>query len=322
MSELEKLCDSIIDGNKISLIDAKNLVKADIYELFYFANRLRANFKKDEIKLCGVVNAKSGMCTQDCKFCAQSSFNDTSVKAYHLLDEKDLNKAYEKAVSAKLQCFGVVTSGHGLSSPEIDRVCSFLSKNKRKNLKLSTSLGIIEKKDLKKLKQNGASRFHHNLETSESFFPKICTTHEYSQRVNTVKNAREAGLEVCSGGIFGLGEGFNERLELAFTLRGLDVDSVPLNFLNPIKGTPLETRPRLKALDALRIISIYRFILPDKDISVCGGREITLGDLQSFIFYAGANAMMVGDYLTTQGRPLKKDLKMIHDLGLKIYFNE
>jgi biotin synthase len=319
MPELDKICSKVLKNKKISIKEAGKLIKADIYELLHYANKIRAHFKGNKVKLCSVVNAKSGLCSENCKFCAQSAFSKSGVKTYPLIETKELKDAFKKAVSSKAGCFGVVTSGYGLSSKEVDRLCGFYSKNKAKNVKLSASLGILSRSDLVKLKASGVSRFHHNLETAESFFKNICTTHDYKVRLQTVKNAKKEGLEVCSGGIFGLGESFNQRLELAFTLRELDVDSVPLNFLNPIKGTPFENIKRIEPLEALRTIALFRFVLPDKDISVCGGREVNIKDLQSYIFYAGANGMMIGGYLTTQGRPVEQDLRMIKDLGLEVY---
>ena len=168
------------------------------------------------------------------------------------------------------------------------------------------------------LVKSGLKRINHNLETSESFFPNVCSTHAFADRVNTIRVAKESGLEICSGAIFGIGEGINDRINLAFTLKDLDVDVVPLNFLHPIPGTPFEDCTPLTPMEALKIISVFRFILPDKDIKVAGGREVNLRDLQSWMFYAGANSTMIGNYLTTKGRKVEEDLQMINDLKLEL----
>jgi biotin synthase len=170
----------------------------------------------------------------------------------------------------------------------------------------------------RQLKESGITTYHHNLETARSHFDKICTTHDYDEDVATVQIAQSAGLKVCSGGILGLGESWEQRVELAFTLKELDVDSIPINFLNAIPGTPMETRPLLSPMEALKCIALFRMINPEKDITICGGRERTLRDYQSWIFLAGANGFMIGDYLTTKGRNTAMDIEMIKDMGLRL----
>ena len=216
--------------------------------------------------------------------------------------------------------YSIVTSGAGIRrEEELLAVEQGLARVRRETaLMRCASLGNLDGEALARLKAAGLETFHHNLECARSFFPRICTTHAYEEDVATVRRAREAGLRVCSGGIFGLGERPAQRVELAETLRDLDVDSVPINFLNPIPGTPLEGRCDLTPLDCLRIIAVFRLMLPEKDIVVCGGREKNLRDLQSWIFLAGANGMLVGDYLTTTGRDGAADLQMVRDLGLEV----
>jgi biotin synthase len=212
--------------------------------------------------------------------------------------------------------FSVVTSGTALNEAEIDTVCrvsEYLRKNS--NLRLCASLGMLSEINARKLKSAGISRYHHNLETARSFFDQICTTHKFDDDIETIQNAKTAGLEVCSGGILGMGESWEQRVELALTLRDLDVDSVPINFLNPIQGTRFEGATSLPPMDALASIAIFRFIHPRKDITICGGRESTLKDFQSWIFLAGANGIMVGNYLTTQGRDIQMDHDMIAQMG-------
>lgn len=308
--------------DKISFREAKRLYledKVDLFDLLCMANKIREGSKGNRIKLCSIVNAKSGICSEDCKFCAQSSHYKTGVKRYPLLSEEEIFKVAKNARKNKASCFGIVTSGKGINNKkDILNICKAV-KNIKKNisgLKCSVSLGIVEKDFLFELKKTGIDLFHHNLETSRDYFPRICSTHTYQERLKTIENAKRIGLKLCSGGIFGLGESRKNRLELAFCLRDLDVDSVPLNFLHPIKGTPLEDAKQMTPQEILRTIAIFRIILPDKDIRICGGRSVNLRSLQPMIFFAGANGMMIGNYLTQAGQDPAVDLEMIEDLGL------
>ncbi|HYA04033.1 MAG TPA: biotin synthase BioB, partial [Syntrophobacteria bacterium] len=210
-----------------------------------------------------------------------------------------------------------VTSGYALTEDEMEtvtRVAATLQSTT--DLKVCASLGMLTEAAAKRLKASGVSRYHHNLETARSHFDQICTTHDYDEDVETVRVAKAAGLEVCSGCIMGLGETWEQRVEIAMTLRDLDVDSIPINFLNPILGTRMEKRPLLSPTEALRCIALFRFMHPQRDITVCGGREVTLKDFQSWVFLAGANGLMIGDYLTTKGRSAAMDIEMIRALGL------
>ncbi|MFH1367559.1 MAG: biotin synthase BioB [Elusimicrobiota bacterium] len=316
--KLAALTERIIMGYKIEPAEAKSLLKEDLSSLLFGAELIARHYKTDRINFCSIVNAKSGACSENCGFCAQSAHHKTKVEKYALLDDKRLSAALSKSVKDGASCFGIVTSGRKLTDKDIDRICSFVSKNKNRKIRISASLGDIGKDGLRKLKKAGVSRYHHNLETSESFFPRICTTHTFADRIRTAGNVKKAGLELCCGGIIGLGEKPGQRIELAFALRKLGADSVPINILNPVRGTPMGKRERMAPEDILRTIAVFRFILPDKDISVCGGREINLGKYQPWIFSAGANGMMVGGYLTTPGRPAWQDRKMVEILGYRI----
>jgi biotin synthase len=215
--------------------------------------------------------------------------------------------------------FSIVTSGKALTEKEFEEVIQAVRVVKKETgLTPCASLGMLSQGRAHRLKEAGLSRFHHNLETAASFFPLICTTHQYEEDLDTLRSAKGAGLEVCSGGIFGLGESPEQRLELAFTLREMEVDSVALNFLNPIPGTPLEGVHTLPPLEILKFVALFRFIMPDRDIRVCGGREFGLRDLHPLIFWAGANGIMIGNYLTTMGRDHQADFQMIEDLGLEV----
>jgi biotin synthase len=269
------------------------------------------------VHLCSIINAKSGRCSEDCAFCAQSAHHKTDAPVYGLVQEERMLESARAAEESGSACFGIITSGTTVRGAELDSILAALRKiRKETSILPSCSLGIIDEETALKLKEAGMDTYHHNLETAESFFPNICTTHPYEDDVNTVRAVKKAGLKICSGGIFGLGESPAQRIEMAFKLKELDVDSVPINFLNPIEGTRLEGAANITAQECLKTIALYRFILPGKRITVCGGREKNLRDLQSWIFFAGANGTMIGNYLTTLGRNIDVDLKMFSDLGL------
>jgi biotin synthase len=319
---LQQLTDGIIGGDAITTEEAQQIISLETQEeiimLMAHATLLRNRFKGREIDLCSVVNAKSGRCTEDCAFCAQSVHHKTEVKTYPLLAAGELVRSAHEAYQCGAKRFGLVTSGKGItSSGELDTVIEALEEISQKtDLAPCASLGVLSNEQIRVLCAAGLKRYHHNLETAESFFSEICSTHSYQERVKTIHAAQEAGLEVCSGALFGLGETEDQRIELAFALKELNVDSVPLNFLNPVSGTPLEKRAPLDPLEMLKIIALFRFVLPEKDIRVCGGREVGLRTLQPLMYVAGANGTMVGNYLTTSGRSPEVDLQEIHDLGL------
>ncbi len=316
------LARNVLDGITPSTDDALAILSARGAEfsiLMAGAHKIREFYFGDRVETCSIVNAKSGRCSENCSFCAQSSHHRSDVAVYPLKPEEEILLEARRAEAEGAHCFGIVTSGSRVQAgKEFDRILSTIRKI-RDNLTIepSASLGLLDQETANKLRAAGCETYHHNLETSRSFFPQVCTTHDYEEDVKTIRAAKEAGMKVCCGGIFGLGESLEQRTELAFTLRELDVDSVPLNFLNPIAGTPLERAANLKPMDCLRIITLFRYILPDKKISVCGGREVNLRDFQSWIFMAGASGTMVGNYLTTLGRDRETDLQMFKDAELK-----
>ena len=279
----------------------------------------RAKRFGNTVRLCSIVNAKSGRCAEDCRFCAQSARWDTGVEEYPLRSPEEMVAEAKKAKPWGAREFSIVTSGKGLrSEAEVEAVARAIRGiREQAGLFTCASLGIVEENTLARLKAAGLNKFHHNLECAKSYWGRVCTTHDWEEDVAVVKRAKALGLEVCCGGIFGLGESWAQRAELAETLRELKVDSVPLNFLNPIPGTPLENARRLTPLECLQIIAMFRLMLPETRLQVCGGRQVNLRDLQSWIFAAGADGMMIGNYLTTQGRPVEDDLQMIADLGLE-----
>ncbi|HII00651.1 TPA: biotin synthase BioB, partial [Methanosarcinaceae archaeon] len=292
------------------------LTGPDLFDLFSIANRLRAKLG-NTVELCAITNAKSGRCPEDCSFCAQSAHHGPETGGYPLLGPGRLLADAKKAEKAGAHRFSIVTSGNRLKPEELERVLDAVGQIKsRTGLEVCASLGALGPQSARKLKEAGVSRIHHNLESSERFFRHICSTHTYADRIRIIRTAKEAGLEVCSGGIIGLGESMEDRVKLAFALRELDVDAVPINILNPIPGTPMENVAPLPPLEILKSIALFRFILPEKNIRLAGGRERNLRDLQALALFCGADGLMLGNYLTTAGRSPEKDLQMIRDAGL------
>lgn len=321
--QIKGLAEHIIDGGLLTEEEALALARTDTKDLpslFAEANRIKEHFVGNQVHLCSIINAKSGRCGENCAFCAQSVHHVTDAPVFSLVSEEAITTAARDAEQKGSGCFGIVTSGTSIGpGEELERICAVLRSIRNENsIEPSCSLGIIDLETAVRLKSAGAVTYHHNLETARSFFPSICTTHDYEDDIQTIRNARFAGMKVCCGGIFGMGETMAQRVELALTLRELEVDSVPINFLNPIPGTRLADADYLTPLECLHIIALYRLILPTKRISVCGGREKNLRDLQSWMFFAGANGTMIGNYLTTTGRDEQQDLQMLKDLGLTI----
>jgi biotin synthase len=314
----------ILDGGSVTYeeaIEIANTPDGETFDLLYQANRVRKHFCGDRVHLCSIINAKSGRCPEDCSFCAQSAHYETDVETYPLVGTEDIVSGALNAAGEGAGCFGIVTSGTTTGKgSDLERICSAIRNIRNEvGIKPACSLGIIDSETAISLRDAGMVKYHHNLETARSFFPNICTTHDYEEDVKTVKAVKEAGLRICCGGIFGLGETPEQRVEFAFTLKELDVDSIPINFLNPVPGTRLAHADFLTPMECLRIIALFRHVMPDKQISVCGGREKNLRDLQSWMFFAGANGTMVGNYLTTTGREPGQDLQMFRDLGLSIH---
>lgn len=316
---IQQMAEKTLSGGIITADEALKLSSAtgsDRYLLFAEASRIRDHFVGTSVFLCSIINAKSGRCAENCAFCAQSAHHDTGAAVYPLVDEDEMVRCAALAEENGAGCYGIVTSGTSINTAEeLDRVCRTVSRIKAETgISPSCSLGILDEETALRLKNAGMDTYHHNLETARSFFPQICTTHDYEEDVATIRAAKAVGLRVCCGGIFGLGESFAQRIEMALTLRELDVESIPLNFLNPVAGTRLEHADNLTPLECLTIISVYRFLLPGTRLSVCGGREKNLRELQSWMFLAGANGTMTGNYLTTPGRPPELDRQMLKDL--------
>ena len=313
------------NNDSISVEEALAILDEDerwALPLIVRANRVRERFFANKILTCSILNAKSGNCREDCKFCPQSVHSSSVIEEYTLLKEKDILKAAATAEQTGAHTFGIVSSGRTMAAQaEQDQVCNAVNKIATDTgIGPCASLGVADEKFLQKLKNAGLVSYHHNLEAAESFYPEICTTRSFQDNLKTVAAAKKVGLKVCCGCLFGLGENNQQRVELLESIRQLDVDSVPLNFLNPRDGTPIKDknlRP-LRPLECLKIIAVARLMMPNKTIRVCGGREYNLRDMQSWIFAAGANAIMIGAYLTTSGRNIADDLQMLRDAGMEL----
>jgi biotin synthase len=286
------------------------------FMLMGYASDIRDHFKGNEISFCCIVNVKSGLCPENCRFCAQSAHHHTNAEVYPLISKEELIEKAKQAKECGAHFFGIVTSGTEIATQEEwDEIEYAVKTIDQMGIKPCGSLGMLDLERAQRLKEAGLCRYHHNLETARSNFNNICTTHDYEEDIETIRNAKKAGLSTCCGGIIGLGETMEQRIELAFTLKEMDVDSVPINILNPIQGTPLADILPISPIEILITVALYRFILPDKDIKLCGGKEKNLRQLLPLGIVAGCNSLMTGNYLTTLGRDAALDMEMIRDLG-------
>jgi biotin synthase len=315
--------ERVLHGGQISRAEARSLFNlessADIFDLLSWANRIREKFKGNKIHLCSIVNAKAGACSENCSFCAQSSFYQTGSPKYGFVDPEPVAEAADEANRNSVTAVGIVAAWKGLNEgPLLDEVCDRVRELKAGGkTRPDVSLGIIKSQRVAdRLKEAGVECYGHNLESSRRFFPQTCTTHTYDDRLETIGYLKKAGLKICSGGIIGMGETREDRCDLAFSLKEIGANVVPVNILNPIPGTPFEKNEPLSVLEILKTIACFRFILPRQEIMIAGGRTVNLRDAQSMIFMAGASALMVGNYLTTLNQPVEKDLQMLKDLGL------
>jgi biotin synthase len=290
-------------------------VEMPLEQLIAEANDVRKEHIGTKLDLCSILNARCGLCGEDCKFCAQSARHNSQISAYPLKSTEEIIEAAQQAKNIGAERFGIVTSGNRLSAKELKVIAEAIPQIKEKiGITVCASLGTLTKDQLKLLKNAGLRRYHHNIETSRRFYLQIVSTHTFEERINTIKAAKQAGLEVCSGGIIGMGETWQDRIDMAYTLKELDVDSVPINVLIPIKGTPLESVEPISVEDVIRTICIFRIILEDKTIKVAAGREATLKDSQIKAFAAGANGMLIGGYLTVKGASLEDDYVFILEI--------
>ena len=311
--------DNALAGHGCSAEEAMYLVnEVELKELCKSAGEIRDSLLGKKVDLCMIVNAKSGVCSNDCKFCSQSVHYNTDVTKYPLLSSEELIASIKEA-EGKSDCFGIVTSGATVNDAELEIICQAVKNTvQRGKINVCASLGKLSETQLKKLKSAGLKRYHHNLEAGQEYYSQICSTQSWQERVDTVKRAVGVGLEVCSGGLFGLGESWEDRISMACTLRDAGISNIPLNFLYPHAGTPMEKQGVLETDEGLKIIAVYRHLIPQATLRVCGGRPSTLGERQKEIFSAGANAMMTGNYLTTSGITPESDIKMILETGMDV----
>ena len=316
---IDSCMKKVINGNSISFDEAEKLISTDnLIKLADCANFITRKFNHETVDVETLINAKSGNCPEDCSFCAQSTFYETGITKYPLLnDEVILEKAREAEKSGSAS-FCLVCAYREPSQNDFEKICNIIEKlRKLVNLDINVSLGFMTTERAKKLKSLGVKRYNHNLEASESFFSKICNTHDYSDRVNTARTVKEAGLELCCGGIIGMGESKKQRIELAFSLSALGPDEVPINILIPREGTPKELdNCAIDPVDIIRTIAVWRFIMPKTILKIAGGREVHFSDGGKLALQAGANGIITGGYLTTNGNEPNKDIQMIHEIGL------
>lgn len=319
---IPRIVDQILDSGAIGRADARavlDLPPECLPELLAGASRVRARYRQNRVMTCAIVNAKSGNCSEDCAFCAQSARYTTDTPSHPLLSPPEILER-ARAEEGHSRRFSIVTSGRSLSDGDLDAVAQAIVLMRTEGItqRPCASLGILDEAALRALRQAGLQRYHHNLEAARAYYPNVCTSHSYEERLATIRAAQRAGLEVCCGGIFGIGESPEDRLDLLFELRDLAPAAVPLNFLVPIPGTPLEHAPLIPLWEAVKVIALARFVMPATDIKIAAGRLDIFRDAQDLVFLAGANGMIVGNLLTVKGRTIADDLRLLRELGLQI----
>ncbi|HHM05312.1 MAG TPA: biotin synthase BioB [Gammaproteobacteria bacterium] len=320
-ARIDAITQRILAGGEMTVAEGQWMIRLDqacLGWLMAGADRLRRHFRGTEVELCAISNVRSGNCSENCTFCAQSGHYQTAAPKYNYIASEELVKQARRAREWGASDFGVVSKGWGVRTDKERSQLKeyFAALDAHSDIGRCASLGVLDKATATELKAMGMENYHHNLETAESYFENVCTTHTYQENIDTINNARAAGLRVCAGGILGMGESLDQRIELADTLRRLQVESVPLNFLSPVLGTPMGDRTPMAPLEILHTIAVFRYMLPRAEIRIAGGRQF-LRDLQAMIFFAGASGVMIGDYLTTRGRQVDDDLQMLRDLNVR-----
>lgn len=314
------LADQIIAGKRIKRgDDLEVFLKADLNELCEGADRIRKHFVGDKIDLCTIINGRSGKCPEDCKYCAQSAHNHTKCEVYDFLPEEKIVEACKMNEKEGVDRFSIVTAGKALSGEEFDKaIHAYETMRQQGKIELCASMGFLTREQLIRLKEAGVTSYHHNIETSKRNFPNICTTHTYDMKIATLKMVKEVGLDVCSGGIIGMGETWEDRLDMAISLSEIPANSIPINALMPIDGTPFEGRERISEPDILRTIAFFRYINPTADIRLAAGRALLTNDGE-LAFKAGASATITGDMLTTVAcATIRSDKKMLEEMGRNV----
>lgn len=315
--DMLKLADEIIGGRRITREDDLNMfLTCDLKELCQGADKIREAFVGEKVDLCSIINGRSGRCPEDCKYCAQSAHNHTACEIYDFLPEEKILEACKMNESEGVNRFAIVTAGRALSGEEFEKaIHAYETMKKECKIDLCASMGFLTKEQLHRLHEAGVTSYHHNIETSRRNFPNICTTHTYDMKIETLKMVKEEGMCACSGGIIGMGETWEDRLDMAISLAELGIDSIPINALMSIKGTPLENQEQLTEDDILRTIAFFRYINPDANIRLAAGRALLTNDGET-AFESGASATITGNMLTTVAcATIRSDRKMLQDMG-------
>jgi biotin synthase len=320
----QQLAERVLAGDTLSADEALGVLECpdeELLELLAAVYRVRRRWFGNKVQLYFLMNAKSGLCPEDCAYCSQSKVSEAEIPRYNLLSRDKLMDGARIAAASKARTYCIVISARGPNEREMRAVTSIVPEIKQRyNLKICACLGLLTDEQARELKECGVDRVNHNLNTSDSYYGEICTTHTFADRMATLRAVRDAGMEMCSGGIVGMGERRQDVVDLAITLRDLGVLSIPVNFLNPIDGTPLAGRSDLNPRYCLKVLAMFRLVNPDREIRIAGGRELHLGSLQALGLYA-ANSIFVGDYLTTKGQAPEADYQMLRDLGFEVVRN-
>ncbi|HPY85556.1 MAG TPA: biotin synthase BioB [Ruminococcus flavefaciens] len=311
-----KLADDIIGGYRIKRGDDTDFfITAELEQLCSGADRIRKHFKGDHVDLCSIINGRSGRCSENCKFCAQSAHHCTGIEEYPFLDEEKILAECLHNEERGVHRFSIVTAGRTLSDDDFEKAISaYKLMGSKSSLELCASHGLLSQEQFDRLHSAGVRRYHANIETSRRNFPNICTTHTYEDKIECIRRAQKAGFEVCSGGIIGMGENWEDRIDMAVSLSELGVKSIPINALMPIKGTPLENTVRITAEDILRTVALFRYIVPEADIRLAAGRNL-MENCGAKAFLSGADATITGDMLTTSGNDIQGDIEMLNSMG-------
>lgn len=319
MNTIQQLKEKVFSNELVTREEALTLVDAPLDQLTQAADEIRMHFNGNAFDICTIINGKCGRCSEDCKYCAQSAHYHTNCQdSYPLLDIEALLEGARHNDEQGVLRYSIVTSGKRLSDKEVDQVCDSIREiHRQTNIQVCVSFGLLNEEQFRKIKEAGASRVHCNLESSRNYFSQVCTTHTYEEKIETLKAAKRAGLSICSGGIMGLGETMEDRIDMVLTARELGVKSIPVNLLNPIPGTPYENNRVLTNNELCRIVAIFRFLIPDGMIRLAGGRGL-LGDKGEACFRSGANAAISGDMLTTAGITVQTDLHLLNELGYEV----
>ena len=317
MMSILELANEIINGRRITREDDLSVfISSDLKQLCEGADKIREHFVGDHVDLCSIINGRSGRCPEDCKYCAQSAHNHTNCEVYDFLPKEQIVELCKLNAQEGVHRFSIVTAGKSLTGEEFEKAIDAYKEMKDTcDIELCASMGFLTAEQLHRLHEVGVKSYHHNIETSRRNFPNICTTHTYEQKINTLRMVKEEGMYVCSGGIIGMGETWEDRIDMAVSLAEVGVDSIPINALMPIAGTPLEGQPRISEEDILRTIALFRYINPTADIRLAAGRALLTNDGES-AFRAGASATITGNMLTTAAcATIRKDVDMLKSMG-------